>query len=371
MHPELSFEEVSTGLYIQKHLSDWGIDFSSGWAGNGIVGAISGKQKNGPVIALRADMDALPIQEIEGRTYGSQNNGVMHACGHDVHTTCLLGAAKILHELRSNFDGQVIVIFQPGEEKLPGGASIMIEEGLFEKYRPDAIVGLHVHPPLEVGKVGFKSGIYMASADEIYITVEGKGGHAALPQDCIDPVVISAQLITSLQTIISRLGDPTVPSVLSFGKIWSDGGATNVIPDRVYIEGTFRAMDEDFRARAHEALSTQCESLGRAYGANINLDLRKGYPCLINDAPTTQKAIKAATEYLGPTEVVELPIRMTAEDFSYYSHHVPACFFRLGTGNPEKGITSPVHTNSFDIDEDALKVGAGTLAQIALNHLLH
>ena len=315
MHPELSFEEVSTSLYIQENLTDWGIEFTSGWAENGIVGVINGSIGNGPVIALRADMDALPIQEVEGRSYGSQNSGVMHACGHDVHTACLLGATKILNELKSSFRGQVIVIFQPGEEKLPGGASIMIEEGLFDKHRPDAIVGLHVHPPLEVGKVGFKSGIYMASADEIYITVEGKGGHAALPQDCIDPVVISAQLITSLQTIISRLGDPTVPSVLSFGKIWSDGGATNVIPDRVYIEGTFRAMDESFRSRAHEALAAQCKYLGEAHGARVELDLRKGYPCLINDESTTESAIKAASDYLGSSKVVELPIRMTAEDF--------------------------------------------------------
>lgn len=367
-HPELSFEEKETSEYVKSILDDAGITYTSGWAGYGIVAEIRGKYE-GKTMAVRADMDALPIEENSTKPYVSKNKGIMHACGHDVHTTSLLGLAIVLSEMRDSFSGKVRLIFQPGEEKLPGGASIMIEEGVLKDPIPDLIIGLHVHPPLEVGKVGFKSGLYMASADEIYLTVKGKGGHAGLPQDCVDPIVLTSEIILALQTIVSRKATPTIPSVLTFGKINSTGGATNVIPNEVKVQGTFRTMDETFRKKAHQHMIDIVEHICAAHGGSADLDIRVGYPCLINDDQTTQRMMNVARDFLGYDKVVDLPSRMTAEDFSYYSHHVPACFFRLGTGNEEKGITSPVHTNTFDIDEDALKVSVGTFAAMVLTEL--
>ncbi len=368
-HPELSFEEKKTGQFIARKLASWGIRHTTGWAGHGVVGLIEG-QHPGPVLALRADIDALPIRETSDRPYRSKTEGVMHACGHDVHATCLLGAAHILWAHRTQLRGSVKLIFQPGEEKLPGGASLMIKEGVLERPAPTAILGQHVHPPLEVGKVGFREGMYMASADEIYLTVEGKGGHGALPQDCIDPIAIAAQLIVAIQQVVSRKGDPTIPSVLTFGKIQSDGGATNIVPQRVWLEGTFRTMDESWRAEAHHLIEQVCQHTAQMWGGQCQLRLVKGYPCLINDPTLTQRARHLAEHYLGPEQVVDLPIRMTAEDFAWYSQQIPACFWRLGTGNTAKGITSPVHTPTFDVDERALEIGAGLMAfeALTLNH---
>ncbi len=365
-HPELSFQEEKTGKYIAGKLAEWRIPHTGGWAGHGIVGLIEGAQP-GPVLALRADMDALPIRESEDRPYRSTVEGVMHACGHDVHTTCLLGAAHILATHRRHLHGSVKLIFQPGEEKLPGGASLMIEAGVLENPRPAAILGQHVHPPLEVGKVGFRQGMYMASADEIYLTIEGKGAHGALPQDGTDPIAIAAQLITALQQVVSRKADPTIPSVLTLGKVWSEGGATNIIPDKVHLQGTFRTMDESWRAEAHRLIEQICRHTAEMLGGRCQVQIAKGYPCLINDAELTRQAQSRAIDYLGAEQVVELPIRMTAEDFAWYSQQLPACFWRLGTGNAAKGITSPVHTSSFDIDEQALEIGAGLMAFEALS----
>ncbi len=365
-HPELSFKEEQTGRYIAARLAEWDIPHTTGWAGHGVVGLIEGAQP-GPTIALRADIDALPIREADDRPYRSEVEGVMHACGHDVHTTCLLGAARILWSLRRHLRGSVKLIFQPGEEKLPGGASIMIREGVLDDPRPAAILGQHVHPPLEVGKVGFREGMYMASADELYLTIEGRGGHGALPQDCVDPVAIAAQMIAALQQVVSRKADPTIPSVLTFGKIWSDGGATNIIPGKVFLEGTFRTMNEEWRAEAHRLIEQICRHTAEMLDGRVELRIVKGYPCLVNDPGLTRRVRAGAVAYLGEENVVELPIRMTAEDFAWYSHHVPACFWRLGTGNAARGITSPVHTPTFDVDERALEVGAGLMAFEALS----
>ncbi len=361
-HPELSFKEFETGRYIAGVLDDFGIRYQTGWAGTGVVAIIEGKDPGKRSIALRADMDALPIQEANEAPYRSQNPGVMHACGHDVHSTCLLGAAHILHELRGHWEGTVKLIFQPGEELLPGGASLLIKEGVLENPRPEAIIGQHVHPPLETGKVGFRAGPYMASADELYLTVKGKGGHGALPQDCVDAVAITAQIITALQQVVSRQSDPTVPSVLTFGRIESEGGATNIIPNAVHLQGTFRTMHEGWRFEAHHKMRAIAEGIARSFGGDCDLRIVKGYPVLVNDPALTAQCRAAAEAYLGPENVVDLPIRMTAEDFAWYSHQVPACFYRLGTGNAAKGIGSPIHTDTFDVDEDSIEVGAGLMA---------
>lgn len=367
--PELSFEEVETGRYVAAQLDAIGIEYTQGIAGNGIVARIKGKKPGKKVVALRADMDALPIMEANDVSYKSQHPGVMHACGHDVHTASLLGAARILHELRDHFEGTIKCLFQPGEEKLPGGASIMIREGALENPKPASIFGQHVHPPLRAGVIGLKSGMYMASADELYVSVQGKGGHGAMPQDCIDPVVITAHIITALQQVISRNADPGIPSVLTFGKINTTGGATNIIPDEVKLEGTFRTMNEKWRHEAHKRMKKIAEGIAKSMGGVCNFHILKGYPVLFNHEQLTARTKKWAIEYLGADHVVDLPMRMTAEDFAYYSQVMPACFYRLGTGNPERGIISPIHTNTFDVDEAALETGMGLMAWLAVQEL--
>jgi amidohydrolase len=368
-HPELSFQEVETGKYVAAQLEAIGVEFTHGMAGNGLVALVKGKNPDKKVIALRGDMDALPITEANDVPYKSQNPGVMHACGHDVHTSSLIGCLKILHTLRDSFEGTVKCIFQPGEEKLPGGASIMIEEGVLENPSPESIFGQHVHPPLKAGTVGFKAGVYMASADEIYVSIKGRGGHGAMPQDCIDPVAISAQIIVALQQVVSRYALPTTPSILTFGKINSTGGATNVIPNEVKLEGTFRTMDETWRDEAHNRMKKMAEAIAKSMGGACEFNIIKGYPVLHNDEALTPRAQAWAEEYLGADKVVTLPIRMTAEDFAWFSQKMPACFYRLGTGNPERGITSGIHTNTFDVDESALETGMGLMAWLALREL--
>ncbi|MFY0252569.1 M20 family metallopeptidase [Chitinophaga sp. 30R24] len=363
-HPELSFQEFATTAFIQQQLTAWGVPFQAGIAGTGIIALIEGQNPAAKTIALRADMDALPITEANDVVYKSTHPGVMHACGHDVHTSCVLGATKILHELKDELQGTIKILFQPGEEKHPGGASIMIEEGALENPRPDAILGLHVHPSLEVGHVGFHAGKYMASADEIYITVKGKGGHAAQPHLTVDTILVASQLVVSLQQIISRNNNPFSPSVLSICA-FNGGFTTNVIPSEVKLMGTFRAMDETWRFKAHELIRQQAVGIAAALGAEIDIEILVGYPTLYNNEAITNKARDFATDYLGEAYVGETEVRMGAEDFAYYSQVVPACFFRLGTGNAAKGITSGVHTPTFDVDEHAIEIGIGTMAYLA------
>ncbi len=366
-HPELSFEEFETSAYVRKTLDNLGISHQN-MANTGVVGIITGDCSSDKVIALRADMDALPITEVEGRFYGSENKGVMHACGHDVHTSSLLGVAKILQELKSDFGGTIKLIFQPGEEKLPGGASIMIKEGVLRNPKPQAVIGQHVMPFIETGKVGFRSGQYMASTDELYMTVKGKGGHGAHPHQNIDPIAIAAQIITALQQIVSRAADPRIPTVLSWGKIIGNG-ATNVIPDEVYMEGTFRTFDEKWRAEAHQKMKKIAIGIAEGMGASCDFEVRKGYPFLINEPQLTAKARSYAEAYLGKENVLDLELWPAGEDFAYYSQESDACFYRLGTGNKAKGITSAVHTPTFDIDETALEISIGLMAYIALRQL--
>lgn len=367
-HPELSFQEKNTNRYICNYLDKHNIPYKSGYCKYGILAEIKGSGK-GKTVYLRGDMDALPILETNKHEYVSRNKGVMHACGHDVHTTCVLGAAIVLSALRKNLQGTVKVIFQPGEEKLPGGASIMIEEGVIKEKKNAIIYGQHVHPPLEVGKVGFHPGEYMASADELYIEIKGKGGHAALPQDCIDTILVASEVVSKLHQCVSRYSNPQVPTVLSVGKIWSEGGATNIIPDVVHMQGTLRSMDESNRKKMHEVIRRMVKQTTAAYGAKARTRIVYGYPTLKNNPELVFRSMDYARAYLGEENVVMLPKRMTAEDFAFFSQMMPACFFRLGTGNSEKGITSPVHTSDFDIDERALQVGTGLMAYMATEEL--
>ena len=364
-HPELSFHEVNTAAFVAEKLKGWGISYTAGVAGTGLVGIIEGKNPASRCIALRADMDALPIEEKNDTAYRSQNPGVMHACGHDVHTSCLLGAAHILNDLKQDLNGTVKLIFQPGEEMHPGGASLMIKAGVLENPRPDAIFALHVYPHLPSGTVGMRPGQYMASADEVYITIEGKGGHAALPHQTIDPITIAAQVIVGLQQVISRKGNPLIPSVLTFGSIQA-GFATNVIPDKVELLGTFRTMNEKWRYEAHQWIKDITEQTCAAYGAKAIVDIPDGYPSLFNDPALTAKAEGWARTYMGDENVRTLDMRMAGEDFSFYTHQVPGCFFRIGTNKDGKEFTAPVHNAHFDIDEAALQTGMGMMAWCAV-----
>ena len=359
-HPELSFQEFETSAFVQQKLQDWGIPFEVK-ATTGVVGLIKGKNPDKKVIALRADMDALPIIEENEIDYKSQNNGVMHACGHDVHTTCLLGAAKILNELKDDWEGTVKLIFQPGEEKNPGGASLLIKEGVLENPKPSGIFALHVHPGIEVGKLSFRGGMIMASADEIYITIKSKGGHAAAPQFTADTILIASQLVVSLQQIVSRNNSPFNPSVLSITS-FQGGNTTNVIPSEVKLMGTFRAMNEEWRFKAHDLIKKQTIELVQAMGAEADITIDVGYPFVLNDETLNAAARKKGEEYIGAENVETTELRMGAEDFAFYTHQVPGCFFRLGAGNKAKGISSGVHTPTFNIDESAIEVGMGMMA---------
>ncbi|HMZ90005.1 MAG: amidohydrolase [Chitinophagales bacterium] len=368
-HPELSFFEKETAAFIQQKLTEYHIPFEANIAGNGIVAIIAGKNPSKKTIALRADIDALPITEANDVVYASSNKGVMHACGHDAHTASLLGAGRILNNLRDAFEGTVKLIFQPAEEKLPGGAKLMIEAGVLNNPNVNAIIAQHVFTPFKVGTVAYCFGTAMASTDELYITIHGKGGHGAYPQDTIDPVMISAQLLVALQQVVSRTVSPFQPAVLSFGKVIADG-ATNVIPDKAYLEGTFRALDETVRADAHKKIVEIATHIAEAFGARAEVRIEKGYPVLHNDEALTRRSYDRAVAYLGQENVFITTPRMGAEDFAYYSREIPACFYRLGTGNPEKGIVSNIHTPTFDIDEDALKIGMGLMAWHAIGELL-
>lgn len=366
-NPELSFKEFETSLYVKDKLTKWGIEFTS-CANTGVVGLIKGNLPSDKVIALRGDMDALPIHEDNDKPYRSKNQGVMHACGHDVHTSSLLGTAYILNQLKDEFGGTIKLIFQPAEELLPGGASIMIKEGVLENPKPQYIVGQHVMPLIESGKVGFRSGIYMASTDELYVTVTGKGGHGAQPHQNIDPVLIASHIIIALQQIVSRNADPRLPSVLSFGKVTANG-ATNIIPNEVKIEGTFRTLDEVWRAEAHKRMKKMAEGIAESMGGSCDFDIHKGYPFLINEEKLTANAKGFAEDFLGKENVIDLDIWMAAEDFSFYSQVTDACFYRLGTGNAAKDTMHSVHTPKFDIDENALKLSTGLMAYIAVKQL--
>ena len=366
-NPELSFAEYQTSAFVKSQLDALGIQWSP-MADTGVVGLLKGDKPSESVIALRADMDALPIIEANDVSYKSKNEGIMHACGHDVHTSSLLGVARILTELKSEFGGTIKLIFQPAEEKLPGGASVMIKEGVLENPKPQAVIGQHVMPLIDAGKIGIRSGKYMASTDELYVTVTGKGGHGAQPQQNIDPVLITSHIIVALQQIVSRVADPKLPTVLSFGKVIANG-ATNIIPNEVKLEGTFRTMDETWRAEAHKRMKKMAEGIAESMGGSCDFNIVNGYPFLVNEEKLTAKVREYAVDYLGEENVLDIDIWMAAEDFAYYSQVSDSCFYRLGIRNEAKGITSSVHTPTFNIDESALKTSVGLMAYTALKQL--
>ena len=373
-YPELSFEETQTSKYIQQQLTKAGISFTSGYIKTGIIALIKGKNPDKKTILIRADMDALPIQEKNNVSYKSSNDGVMHACGHDVHSAIALGATFILNELKNEFEGTVKIMFQPGEEVLPGGASLMIEAGVLQNPKVDKALALHVFPSMSAGKVGFKSGMYMASTDELFLTVNGKGGHAAMPSDYINPLIIASEILLEINnrfmlpnSLIGTKG-ASIPTVVAFGKI-EGKGATNIIPEKVEIAGTIRTMDENWRENVHEQLQLIVKSISEKYSIKSVLQIKKGYPFLVNDEEFTNNCFFDAQNFLGKENVELLPIRMTAEDFSFISQKVPSCFFRLGTGNIEKGITSGVHTSTFNIDEDALLTGVSLMTHLTISEL--
>jgi hippurate hydrolase len=359
-HPELSYQEYETSQYVQQKLKEYNIPFEVK-ATTGVIGLIEGKNPASRTVALRGDMDALPITEENNIAYKSTRPGVMHACGHDVHTTCLLGAAKILSETKDEWEGTVKLVFQPGEEKNPGGASLLIKEGVLENPAPQCIFGLHVNPQLEVGKLSFRSGKVMASADELYITIKSKGGHAATPHVTADTILIASHLVVSLQQVISRNRDPFTPSVLTISS-FQGGYTTNVIPSEVKLMGTFRALDEAWRFKAHEIIRKHTTELIHAMGAEADVHIDVGYPTVYNNEALHEYAKGLAEEFMGPEKVEETEVRMGAEDFGYYSQKIPGCFFRLGTANKEKGLTSGVHTPTFNIDESAIAIGVGMMS---------
>ncbi|MUH36721.1 amidohydrolase [Zobellia amurskyensis] len=366
-NPELSFQEHNTCAYLKEQLLALGVTDIESVAKTGLLATINGSQK-GKTILLRADIDALPIHEQNNTAYASKAAGVMHACGHDAHSASLLLCAKILLELKDDFSGSVKLLFQPAEELSPGGAISVMKEKAYIALGTIPHVGQHVRPDIPVGKVGFRSGKFMASMDELFLTVKGKGGHAAMPEKIIDPVLIASHIIVAAQQLVSRMADPKTPSVLSFGKVIANG-AINVIPNEVSIEGTFRTMDEDWRKTALEKLDKLVTTMAEAMGGSCELKINHGYPHLKNDSTLTEDLRILAKDYLGDENVVELDQWMAAEDFAYYTQKNPACFYMLGVGNVEKNIASGLHTPTFNIDESALEIGGGLMAWLALRKL--
>lgn len=366
-HPELSFKEYNTSAFVKARLDEMGISWKA-IANTGVVAIVKGALPSDKVIALRADMDALPITEANEAEYASQHEGIMHACGHDAHTSSLLGTAHILQSVKNKFGGTVKLIFQPAEEKLPGGASLMIEEGVLENPRPHCVIGQHVMPSIECGKIGIRKGKLMASMDELLVTVNGKGGHGAQPQQNVDPVLIASHIVIALQQIVSRMANPNNPTVLSFGKLMADG-AVNVIPDTVYMEGTFRTLNESWRNEAHIQIKKMATGIAESMGGSCDFIINRGYPFLINEEKLTGQVGVFAEEYLGKENIIDPGTWMASEDFAYYSQLADSCFYFLGVGNAQKQIHSALHTPTFDIDENALALSTGLMAYIAIRQL--
>ena len=374
-HPELSFDEIHTSAFVCSVLDKYKISYTKGIVKTGVVALIEGKNPTKQTILLRADLDALPIEEKNDVTYKSQNVGVMHACGHDAHTASVLGTVIILNQLTNEFEGTIKIMFQPGEEVLPGGASLMIKEGVLRNPTVDKAFGQHVFPSMEVGKVGFRKGMYMASTDELHITITGKGGHAAMAGEYNNPIVVAAHVITAIEKEfpfaidaegVARNKHNNIPTVIAFGKVEAKG-ATNVIPESVYLAGTFRTMDEIWRATVKEKITSIIESICEMYHTKASINIEKGYPFLTNDEVVTEQAKQSAILYLGKENVEDLPLRMTAEDFAYITQEVPSCFYRTGTANKAQGITSGVHTATFNIDEKAMELASGLMAWMVIN----
>ncbi len=367
-NPELSFQEFNTSKYICSKLDEYGISYKAGYVKTGIVGIIKGKNPDRKVIALRADMDALPIEESDGNQVKSCNKGVMHACGHDAHSASLLGTARILNELKEQWEGTVLLIFQPGEESFPGGAKLMMEEGALDNPKPEIIIGQHVLPDMATGDVGFKEGMYMASGDEVYLTIKGKGGHAAMPHTLTDTVLVASHIIVALQQVVSRIVPANIPTVLSFGKVIANG-ATNIIPEKVEIAGTLRTMNEEWRGKLKVQIHKIATEMAASMGATCEVKINDGYPVVTNEAKVTAKAFGAAQKYLGQEHVHNMDIRMTAEDFGYYTQAYPCTFYRFGVKQDNNVHTGGLHTPGFNLNESSLETSVGLMAYIALDLL--
>ncbi|MCG8580002.1 MAG: M20 family metallopeptidase [Bacteroidales bacterium] len=366
-NPELSFEEHKTSAFIQEHLESMNITYQAGFVKTGIIGYLKGKNPDKRTIALRADMDALPIQEAGDLEFTSRNEGVMHACGHDAHTAALLGAAMILNELKTEWEGTILLLFQPAEEVFPGGAKLMMEEGCFDNNEPELIIGQHVLPGMKTGHAGFKSGMYMASGDEVYITVKGKGGHAAMPHALTDNVLIASHIIVALQQVVSRIVPAQIPTVLSFGKVIANG-ATNIIPEKVEIAGTLRTMNEEWRAIIKDKIRAIAKGTAQSMGADVEIDIKDGYPVVYNNEELSNSAINFSQEYIGKEATEIMDIRMTAEDFGYYSQKYPCTFYRFGV-EQENGETGSLHTPQFNLNENSLETAAGLLAYMGFKFM--
>jgi amidohydrolase len=367
-HPELSFKEFETASFVERTLEKIGYTSIQRIANTGVVALLHPNRHQGKVIGLRADLDALPIQETNVIEYKSINDGVMHACGHDVHTAILLSAAKILFKIKDKISGNVKFIFQPGEELLPGGASILIKEGVLENPVVDYLIAQHVTPQIASGKIGFKKGLFMASTDEIYLHIKGRGGHAAMPHTYINPLLIASEIISKLHQffMIEKIENINeIPTVLAFGKI-EGKGATNVIPDDVHIAGTFRTLDENWRNRCHKLMAEIIQQTAKQMQGSCELKILKGYPCLVNDETITESCVNSAQQIIGKNQIEMLDYRMTAEDFAYFSQIKPVCFYRLGTGNAHKNTEHNVHTSNFNIDEEVLKFAPAVMVNMAI-----
>jgi amidohydrolase len=367
MYPELSFQEHKTSEVIRGILDNWDVEYTFPHVATGIVARIRGEHP-GPRIALRSDMDALPINEQTNLEYASRNSGVMHACGHDMHMASLLGAINLLRQMVHEINGEILFIFQPGEEKIPGGAKLMLEEGVFKDRQPHLIIAQHVLPEMQAGHVGFKPGIYMASSDEIYITVKGRGGHGALRNNIKDPILMASRILLSLQDEITRKAPEKIPTVISFGKVIADG-AVNVIPDEVFLEGTFRTMNEDWRNEAHRLIEKISQDISTSMGGSARVEIRHGYPVLNNNELITMESIKSARKLLGKENVEEMEIRMTAEDFAWFTQKIPGMMYRLGVGDPGTEPPWSLHSPMFRVNESALKTGISVLAYLAIELL--
>jgi len=368
-NPELSFEETETSQFICNWFGKNGIGFRKGIAGSGIIGTIKGNGNGSKIIALRAEMDALPITERNKTEYSSLNSGKMHACGHDAHMAMLLGTTKLLDSIRNQFGGTVLLIFQPGEEKSPGGARLVIESGELNNPKPDIVITQHILPELETGKVGYKAGRYMASCDEIYITVTGKGGHAALPGLTTDQIYIASNLVIRLKNgMLAQQAKNKIPTVLGIGRI-SGEGATNIIPENVFIAGTFRTFDEKWRTEGLALIRSLSAETAKEFGVVIDVNIAEGYPVLFNDENLTSKAIEFSEVLLGKDKIETIDFRMSSDDFSFYSTLAPSLYYRIGIRKKDTEMLK-LHTSDFDIDEDGLEIGVANLSWLVYNFLV-
>ena len=367
-HPELGFQEFETSAFVADRLRQLGVeDVRTGIATTGVTGIIRGGRGLGKVVLLRADMDALPIHEQNDVDYKSVNQGVMHACGHDAHTSMLLAVSRLLMDRRDEFAGTVKVLFQPAEEG-GGGAKVMIDEGVMDDPKVDAVFGLHMDQDSPVGTIGWVAGPAGAASDRFDLTIQGRGGHGARPSRCVDPIVVGSEIIVALQTIVSREINPILPAVITIGAFRA-GEAPNVIPDTAEMRATVRSFDPEVRELLQKRISEIIEGIATTMRATVDLRYHLGYPPLINEPEMTELVRQVATDVVGPERTVEGKPQMGSEDFSYFLQRVPGSFFNVGTKNPDKGLIWGHHHPRFDIDEEGMSYGIETMVGVVKRYL--